>query len=446
MYNRRKVLIVDAEERPAFPYFEILSDDGYDVCASADVEMAINMIHQDDIAVIITDTRMRCSDGTQFFEYVTENYPDIPVIFKPACKTEEHVFPAKTRNAFCYLENPPDYKCLKSILDSAIEQRFLKSEFESLQKSLMDKNIRYRIIGNTAEMRRIFEVIEEVKDSDSNVLICGEAGSGKELIARAINNLGKTHGPFIAVNCSAMPKEIIESELFGCAIDVFSGTFSKSIAKFDEVPRRTIFLDEIGNIELSLQAKLLKVLQEKEVQSLGSNRQVKGGFRIISSSKRDLSKEVQKGNFRDDLFFRINQTEIAVPPLRERKYDIPLLVSAFINEFCARDKKTLTITDSVMKAFENYNWPGNVRQLRNIIEKAVILAPGDKITLKELPEEVVADKRIPSNNNALKTFKEMEMEALQNALQACKGNKSKASKILGISRKAMYKRLRERQA
>ena len=442
MYNRQKVLIVDAGHEPALPVYENLSGDGYDICKSPDVETAIDIIQRDNIAAIITDERMLCRDGTQFFKFVTENHPEIPVIFKTACGTEEHGYSTGTHKAFCHSGKHPDYVYLKSILDSAIEQRFLKSEFESLKKSLMDENIRYRISGNTVAMRKIFEVIEAVKDSDCNVIIYGEPGTGKELIARAITSLGKTQVPFIAVNCSAMPKEIIESELFGCEMEV-SGTSSKNTAKFDEVQKVTIFLDEIGDIELSLQEKLLRVIRKKEVQHPGNNGNGNGGIRFISSTKRDLKKEVQKGNFREDLFRRINQTEIVVPPLRERKNDIPLLVSEFVNEFCLREKKTAVFSDRVIKIFLDYSWPGNVRQLRNVVRRSIALCKGNMITHRELPDEFCALKNQSAIHNSIRTIRDLEKDAIQDALHGCNGNKSKAARMLGISRKAFYRRLSE---
>ena len=445
MNNKREVLIVDDEPNSARAFYEVLSEEGYDVYESANVETAIDMIQRNDISAIITDAKMRCGDGTQLFDYVRENHPDIPVILLTASKTDEHAFSAMRRKAFCYFKKPPDYLFLKGMIERAVEQHSLKKEVQILKDKLVRDPRRYRIIGNSAAMLRIFNIIEAVKDSDSNILVSGEAGSGKELIARTINNCGKKGGQFIAFNCAAMPKELIESELFGLEKGVFPGTHSKWTGKFEETSSGTLFIDEIGELELSLQAKLFRAIQEKEVQTFESSRKKKVDFRLISSTKRDLKIEVNSGNFREDLFYRISQIEIAVPPLRERKDDILLLFSAFMNEFCIKEKKALTISDKVMKALENYSWPGNVRQLKNVVERAVILATGDKITLKEIPEELLSFKSTTNNgdNNPLKTFRELEMEALRDALQACKGNKSKASRALGISRKAIYKRLRE---
>ena len=437
---------MDDEANSDRAFYEVLSEEGYAVYEAANAETAIDLIQKNDIAAIITDSRMRCEDGTQLSEYLKENYPEIPVILLMASKTDEHALSSMTRYAFCYFKKPPDYLLLKRMIERAVEQYSLKKELQILKNRLVCDPRRYRMIGNTPEMLRIYKIIEAAKDSDSNVLVIGEAGSGKELIARTINNCGEKSGQFIVFNCAAMPRELIESELFGVEKGIFSGAHSMKAGKFEEASSGDLFLDEIGDLDPSLQTKLFRAIQEKELQPEVGIRRKKDVFRLISSTKRDLKKEVKDGSFREDLFHRISQIEIVVPPLRERKDDILLLSSAFMNELCIKEKKALTLSDEAMKVFENYNWPGNVRQLKNIIERAVILATGDKITLKEIPEELHSFKRtMTTSNNPLKTFRELEMEALKDALQACKGNKSKASRILGISRKAMYKRLRESQ-
>ena len=309
---------------------------------------------------------------------------------------------------------------------------------------LQDEGYRHRLIGNNPDIRRIFETIESIKESLTSVLIWGETGTGKELIARALhNNSSRKERPFVAVNCAAMPKELIEAELFGYEKGAFTGAFARRTGKFEEATEGVIFLDEIGELELSLQAKLLRVLQEREIERLGSNRKIKVNFRLISSTNRDLKKWVSEGRFREDLFYRINVIDIKVPSLRERKDDIPLLASSFINEFCIREKKELTVTADVLKIFQEYSWPGNVRQLKNIIERAVVLTQGRVITPNALPEEFMTVRKQKAPQNAIRTLKDLEMQALRDALHVCNGNKSKACRVLGISRKAFYKRLKD---
>lgn len=443
--NNGRVLIVDDEPNAIKVLSAILSDAGYNVIESQNGEKAIKIISKKDIDVVVTDLKMPGKDGVQLFEYIIQTHPDIPVIFLTAYGTVESAVNAMTRGAFYYFIKPPDYLKLKSIIAKAIEQRSLKRELEILKQKLSREETRVRIIGGTPQMLKIFDAIEAVKDSASSVLIYGETGTGKELIARALHYTGaRRDKPFIAVNCAAIPRELIESELFGFEKGAFTGAIARRIGKIEEASGGTLFFDEIGELELSLQAKLLRVLQESEIERVGSNKKIKVDFRLISSTNRDLKKVVESGNFREDLFYRIDVIQFNMPPLRERAPDIPLLVSEFVKEFCIREKKTLTVSNEVMKILQSYHWPGNIRQLKNIIERAVVLAKGRAVTLKELPEEFLP---LQGHNEIFtkKTLRDLEMQAIKDALRECKGNKSKAAKILGISRKAFYKKLKECQ-
>lgn len=447
MENNGRVLIVDDEPNAVRVLSAILSKEGYHVIESGDGEKAIGVVSREDPDVIITDLKMPGRDGTEFFEYVKENHPDIPVIFLTAYGTVESAVYAVTRGAFYYFIKPPDYWKLKSIVSRAAEQRRLKRELESLRRRLFNGNDRYRMIGNTREMRAIYETIEAVKDSASNVLVCGETGTGKELIARAIHFSGKRkEAPFVAVNCAAIPRELMESELFGYEKGAFTGAQCRRIGKFEEAGNGILFLDEVGELELSLQVKLLRTFQEREIERLGSNRRIRVDFRLICSTNRDLRKEVKNGSFREDLFYRLNVIEIKVPPLRERRDDIPLLVSEFVHEFCIREKKTLSVSGDVMEMFMKHSWPGNIRQLKNVVERAVVLAKGKTITPKDLPEEFLSHWKKEIASQPIMTLKDLELQAINEALHVCNGNKSKAAKVLGISRKAFYKRLRETQS
>lgn len=438
------VLIVDDEPNAIKVLSAILLEADYSVVESIDVGMALETLRQEDVDVIITDLRMPGRDGMQLFEYVTENHPDIPVIFLTAYGTVDSAVHAITHGAFYYFIKPPDYLKLKSILARAVEQRSLKREIDTLRKRLAEETSLSRIIGKTPRMLKIFNTIETIKDSESSVIICGETGTGKELIARALHfGSDRRDRPFVAVNCAAIPRELLESELFGYERGAFTGAVSRRIGRFEEASGGTLFLDEIGELELSIQAKLLRVLQEREIERLGSNKKIKVHFRLVSSTNRDIEREVKVANFRKDLLYRLNVIQINVPLLRERKDDIPLLVSDFVNEFCIREKKVLTVSDEMMRIFQDYHWPGNVRQLRNVIERAVVLSKGDTITPRELPEEFISLKKREGLLYSLKTLSELESEAVRNALRACNGNKSKAARLLGISRKALYKRLKD---
>jgi DNA-binding NtrC family response regulator len=440
-WNSGRVLIVDDEQNAIKVLSAILSDAGYNVIESQNGERAIKIISKKDIDVIVTDLKMPGKDGMQLFEYIIEKHPDIPVIFLTAYGTVESAVNAMTRGAFYYFIKPPDYLKLKSIIAKAIERRSLKRELENLKQKLSREENPFRITGNTAQMLKIFDTIEAVKDSSSSVLICGETGTGKELIAKTLHfSSARRDKPFIALNCAAIPRELMESELFGFEKGAFTGAVTKRVGKIEEVSGGTLFFDEIGELEPSLQAKILRVLQENEIERLGSNKKIKVFFRLVSSTNRELKKEVESGNFREDLFYRINVIQLNIPPLRDRAADIPLLVSEFIKEFCIREKKELTVSDEVMKIIQNYPWPGNIRQLKNVIERAVVLAKGRMITLKELPEEFLSLQE-QNETFSKKTLKDLEIQAIKNALEECKGNKSRAAKMLGVSRKAFYKRL-----
>jgi DNA-binding NtrC family response regulator len=349
-----------------------------------------------------------------------------------------------TSGAFYYFIKPPDYPRLKNVLAQAIEKHSAKKQFACLKQSVFQENNLHPLIGKAPSMTRIVQTVETVKDSESSILIQGETGTGKEVIARNIHYTGKRYNrPFVAVNCAAIPRELIESELFGYEKGAFTGAAANRAGKFEEAAEGTIFLDEIGEVELSVQAKLLRVLQEREIERLGTNKKCKVNFRLISSTNRNLRKEVEEGRFREDLFYRINVVRIDVPPLRERRHDIPLLVSEFINNFSLRENRLFSLSDEVMDSFMQYDWPGNVRQLKNVIERAVVLARGERVTIKELPEEILSHHQKIKSDGTVKPLKVLERQAINDALLVCNGNKSKAAKKLGISRKTFYKRLKE---
>jgi len=440
-----RVLTVDDEPNALTVLSAILLSEGYHVLKSKSVDCAIEILHRETVDVIVTDLKMPGKDGLEFFAYVSKTLPDIPVIFLTAYGTVDSAVSAMTDGAFYYFIKPPDYLKLTSVLARAVEQRRLKREIEFLRKKIFTMEGGNRIIGNTPQMIKIMSTIEDLKDSASSVLICGETGTGKELVARALHfSSARREKPFIAINCAAMPKELIESELFGCEKGAFTGAVSRRIGKFEEASGGTILLDEIGEIPPSLQAKLLRVLQEREIERLGSNRKIKVDFRLLSSTHRDLDNEIKAMKFREDLLYRINVVKIEIPPLRERKDDVPLLVAEFLKEFCAREqKRPVAIPGETMSVLKEYYWPGNVRQLSNIIERAIVLSNGKEITLKDIPEELWHAREQAKAVPVRRTLKELEVHAVREALQICKGNKSRAARNLGISRKAFYKKLKE---
>ena len=438
-----RVLIVDDEPNALKVLSAILTDEGYQVSQAFSASDALAKITEN-LDAVITDMRMPGRDGMQLYEQIAESFPDIPVIFLTAFGTVDSAVQAMTKGAFYYIIKPPDYPSLKGILARAVDQRRLKRELESLKKRLSSEDKLTQIIGRSAGIRRVLQVIEAVRDSESSVLICGETGTGKELVARDLHFTGsRKNRPFVAVNCAAIPRELIEAELFGYEKGAFTGASAQRIGRVEQSSGGTLFLDEVGELEPSVQAKLLRVLQEKEIERIGSNCRVQVDFRLVSSTNRDLPREIMAGNFRRDLYYRLNVVEIVLPPLRERMDDIPFLVAEFVKEFCARERKTLIVSDATMQKFQNYSWPGNIRQVRNVVERAVVLAKGHTITDRDLPEEMLeveTDRQPPS---AISTLKQIEAQAIRDTLERCQGNKSKAAKILGFSRKSLYKRLRD---
>jgi len=446
MNNKGNILIVDDEPNALKVLSAILSDAGYSVIEAMDAKTAIQKICRADIDVVITDLKMPGMNGMELFEHLSKHHPDIFTIFLTAYGTVESAVDAMTMGSFYYFIKPPDYQKLKNIVAKAVEHHRLKKEIESLKQQLSEKKNHAVIIGNTPEMLKIFSTVQTVKDSESSILICGETGTGKELFARSLHDSSvRKDKPFISINCAAIPRELLEAELFGHEKGAFTGALSKRTGKLEEAAGGTVFLDEIAELELSLQAKLLRVLQEREIERLGSNKKIKVEFRLISSTNRELKQEINAGRFREDLYYRINVVQINVPPLRDRKDDIPLLASQFVKEMCIRENKILTFSDEVIEIFLRYHWPGNIRQLKNVIERAVVLAKDDKITSKNLPAEFLGRRRQKESQAAVMSLKEIEYDALKNALQLYNGNKSKAARTLGISRKSLYKKFKEYQ-
>ena len=438
------ILVVDDEPNAIKVLSAILREEGYHVLSSMNVDHAVGVMKNEDVDAVITDMKMPGKDGFQLFNYVARYHPYTPVMFLTAYGSVESAVQAMTSGAYHYFIKPPDYSKLKNVLATAIEQHATKKQVENLKRQSCQRSNLCRIIGKSPSMDRITETIERVKDSDSSVLIQGDTGTGKEVIACNLHFLSKRFNkPFVAVNCAAIPRELLESELFGFEKGAFTGAAASRTGKFEEAGDGTMFLDEIGEMELPVQAKLLRALQEREIERLGTNKKIKVNFRLISSTNKDLKQEVEQGRFREDLFYRLNVVQIDVPPLRERSEDIPLLAAEFLNDFSVRENKLFSFTDEVMNIFSHYHWPGNIRQLRNIIERAVVLAKSDRISMTDLPEEFHNRLQGASPVADVKTLKTLERQAISEALQVFNGNKSKAARNLGISRKTLYKILNE---
>lgn len=438
-----RILIVDDEPNALRVLAAILGAEGYEVGQARDVDSAIGLLSKADFDTVITDMKMGEKTGLDLFEYIQTHHIDLPVIFLTAYGTVESAVGAVTRGAYYYFIKPPDYVSLKGILAKAVEQRRLKGELATLKEQLAQVG-GVRVVCESPAMLDVHEIVKAVRDSDVTVLISGETGCGKELIARSLHDGSSRRGrPFVAVNCSAIPRELIESELFGAEKGAYTGAVARRIGRVEQAQGGTLFLDEIGEVDLSVQAKLLRVLQEKAVERLGGRERIHVDFRLVTATNRDLAQDVAAGKFREDLFYRLNVVPIPIPPLRERREDIPLLVSAFLKEFCGREGKVLSMNDKTMTLLLDYSWPGNVRQLRNVIERMVVLARGKTLSQSALPAEVSGgEKKLPLQIPLL-SLRELEAQATRQAMEQAKGNKSEAARLLGISRKALYKKLQD---
>ncbi len=444
--DKANVLIVDDEPNARRVLSAILQEAPYNIYQADGADKAERIVSTERIDAVITDLKMPGKDGLYLFDYVKSNYPDIPVIFLTAFGTVDSAVTAMAEGAFFYFIKPPDYIKLKAILAKAVEQRKLKSEIVNLRNQLESTYRFSSIIGKSPSMENVFKIVESIKDSSINVLIIGETGTGKELLANAIHYTSHRHyRPFVPVNCAAVPRELLEAEFFGYEKGAFTGAISRRIGKFEEANTGTLFLDEIGELELPLQAKILRAIQEKEIERIGGSKKIKIDIRLIASTNRDLAKEVKSKNFRADLYYRLNVVQIKLPPLKERKSDIPLLVTHFTDKFSQRENKNVcSASPEVMKVFLNYSWPGNLRELENVIERAVVLTKRDVIGIKDIPGEMKKEaKKKHINADELKPLKELELETIIRAIHVFNGNKSKAAQALGITRKALYSCLKK---
>ncbi|MGB9694385.1 MAG: sigma-54-dependent transcriptional regulator [Caldisericaceae bacterium] len=456
-----RILVADDEENVRVLLKEVLESEGYlpfiyDNGAEA-VKAFESKDHDFDCALL--DVRMPKLDGMEAFLKIKEIDPHLPVIFLTAYGSSDVAIKAMKQGAYDYLTKPFDIEELKIKIKKAIDLR------EITQNTLKTKNhFQYtsdEIIGDSLPMQEVYKQIGRVADSDATVLIRGESGTGKELVAKALHNHSeKKDRPFVVVNCAAIPETLLESELFGHEKGSFTDAVSRHIGKFEQATDGTIFLDEIGDMTLNLQAKLLRVLQDKTFTRVGGNEPIVTGARIIAATNRNLEELVASGNFREDLFYRLNIVTIALPTLRDRKEDIPLLTSYFVEKFANKyGKEVKAVSPEVIDLFLSYDWPGNVRELENTIARGVIVTSSTMIMIDNLPKEIVdgAKRRI---YNAKETEKQVEnavssiiplpeliasveKEAISKALTECEGNKTKAAKLLGISRKSLFNKLRQ---
>ena len=440
------ILIIDEEKNIREGLGTALELEGYDVKLAENGEIGLKLIEKGDIDLVITDLRMPGISGEEVIAKVAGESPGIPVIVLTGHGSIDSAVTAMRNGAYDFLTKPLNLDRLILIVKRALAGRELEIRHSTLKEELDAKTSFESIIGKSAEMLRIFEVVRKAANSKASVLITGESGTGKELIANALHNLSNRRDkPFVKVHCAALSESLLESELFGHEKGAFTGAVARKRGRFELANTGSIFLDEIGEIDQNVQIKILRVLQDRRFERVGGEETLEVDVRIIAATNRDLLQEIAEHRFREDLFYRLNVVHIQVPPLRERKDDIPLLVASFLEEFVKENNKKITGIDArARSALYKYNWPGNIRQLRNCIESAVVMCSGSEITLEDLPPSVsgASDTDMISIPVGI-TLAEAEKILIQQNLAVNKGNKSKTADILGIGRKTLHRKIDE---
>lgn len=447
--KKQTILIVDDDTAHRTMLKTLIREWGYEIREADDGETAVAAVKDEAFDIILMDIKMVKMSGLEALPYIKAFNPAIPVIIMTAYSSVETAVEALKSGAWDYLIKPLDFEKLKLTLKRALEHAGLIEENKRLKASLMDQFDPGRIIGQSPAIVRLTEIIAQVAPSEATVLISGESGTGKELVASAIHyNSPRKEGPLVKINCAAITDTLLESELFGHEKGAFTGADRKKEGKFVQASGGTLFLDEIGEMPLSMQAKLLRVLQEREITRVGGDAVIPVDVRVVAATNRDLASTVKSGEFREDLYYRLNVVDLNLPPLRERREDISLLASKFMVSFAEKNKKNIKgFTPRAMDTLVRYDWPGNVRELMNMIERAVVLSRGEwldeldfsiRLTTEQKEYKIPGEIECPDE-----PLEEMEKRAIVSMLDRTGGNKSEASRRLGITRKTLHKKLRE---
>ncbi len=443
-----KVLLLDDDAAMCSMLSTRLSSRGLDVTTRTDPEEGVALLEASEFDVVVTDINMRKMNGLDVCKRVLEKQPNTPVILITAFGTMDAAIAAMRAGAYDFLPKPFEIDQLALAIQRGATLAHLREEVQRLRRAVADTQSRGEIVGASPKMMEVYGMLGKVSDSDVPVLIVGETGTGKELVARALHKNGKhPSAPFVAVNCAAMPEALLESELFGHAKGAFTDARAAKTGLFVSAQGGTLFLDEIGEMPVGLQPKLLRALQERTVRPVGSNTEVPFDVRVVSATNRDLETMIEERLFREDLYFRINVVQVELPPLRARAGDILLLAQYFLERTAARANKHITgFSPEAAEKLMAYSWPGNVRELQNCIERAVALASFDRISVGDLPEKVRAFKSTHivlggEDPSELVSLEELEKRYVQRVLEAVAGNKSAAARILRIERKTLYRML-----
>jgi two-component system, NtrC family, response regulator PilR len=445
------VLFADDEQSLRGLMAERLGERGFDVVEAESGERALELLNQFAFDVVITDLRMPGVDGTHVIEVARQRYPGIVIIVITGYGTVKDAVDAIKRGATDFIAKPFQFDELMHVLRKALEQRRLTSENAYLRSQLEERYAFGGVLGKSRPVQKLFQLLETVAPSNSTILVTGETGTGKEVVARAIHhNSPRRNNRFVALNCSAIPETLLEAELFGHVRGAFTGAVGARQGRFEQAHKGTLFLDEVGTMSTALQMKLLRALQEREFERIGDTQTTKVDVRVIAATNSDLGKMVSEGLFREDLYYRLNVIPVHIPPLRERREDIPLLVTHFLEKFSAGDR--MQMSQGAMRALMAYYWPGNVRQLENAVERAVALGAGrSEIDVQDLPPELQATPEptatpfvdFPDTGLDLPAYlAAIERDLIRRSLDRTGGNRNKAAEMLRIKRTTLVEKLK----
>jgi DNA-binding NtrC family response regulator len=440
------ILVIEDDPKMRKAITTIMRKQGYEVTAAADGETGLNQARENEFDLAIVDLKLPGMDGIEVLKALKSKDKKISVIMITAYATIDSAVDAMKQGAEDYIPKPFNLEEIRLVVGKVMEKQVLLLRNRYLQGQLRKWSKFGDIIGESPGIKGVLETVSKVAPSKTTILIYGETGTGKELIARAIHfNSPRAEGVFLPVNCGALSENLLESELFGHVKGAFTGAISDKRGLFEIADKGTVFLDEVGDISPGLQQKLLRVLEEGEIQPVGGTKRAKVDVRIVAATNKNLEEMVRQGKFREDLFFRVNVVPIHLPPLRERRGDIKPLALHFLAEFCEENHKAITsISPEVMDVFTKYDWPGNVRELKNVIERAVLLETSDTITTRYLPERMLIspDEETAKSAEDLRTLEEMSKAYIKEVLQKTDGNKTQAAEILGINRTSLWRMMR----
>ncbi|MBD3383995.1 response regulator [candidate division KSB1 bacterium] len=438
---KARILIIDDEKHMCSVLKTALESDRIDISVAYSGEQALSILDEQEFSIVISDIKMPGLSGLDILKRIKKEHPATEVLLMTAYADAQTAVDAMKNGAYDYIIKPFEVDELRHKVQNIIQKTVLVSENKNLKAELQKRYSLDRIVGRSRAMQRVYELVEKVARSDAIVLIRGESGTGKEVVARAIHNLGHRRvEPFVAVNCAALPDTLLESELFGHEKGAFTGAEKRKLGRFELAQQGTIFLDEIGDINQTTQIKLLRVLQNREIERLGGEETIPIEARTIAATNQDLEKAVREKKIREDLYYRINVFPLFLPPLRDRKEDIPDLVGHFLEE---QNAEADIIGPKTMTFLIDYDWPGNIRELENVIRRALIMSGGENIKTVDLPPHIrgEAEMPLPGNVDDIPTLNEMEKHMIRRALDKADGNKTMAANLLGITRRQLYSKM-----